>query len=331
MRAVEADKFGGGWQVVERPVPTPEPGQVLVRVLASGICYTDVHNLHNPAYGATFPRIPGHEFSGEVVQVGNEVAGVEVGQLVGVQWTQGTCRTCFWCLTGREEKCAQALRTGGSIDGGHAEYAVAYADGIQPLPRGLDPVDAAVVMCAGYTVYSGLADIAPRAGEHVAVAGIGGLGHLAVQYAHALGARVTAVTGSQDKAHWLLENGASAVVDPDDERAMEQLAAESLDAIVACGNALPHPLLEMLAPYGRLSVCGVSDERLSLDATSLVFKKVSVFGSSHGPRSRLGEALALHGQSGARAVVETFSLDRAVEALARVQDGSLRFRAVIIP
>jgi len=331
MKAVVADRFGGGWSVVEMATPRPSRDQVLVRVLASGVCYTDVHNLQNASYGATFPRIPGHEFVGEIVEVGGALDGHVPGDVVGVQWTQRTCRACAWCLSGREEQCAHALRTGGTVDGGHAEYAVVYADGVESLPEGLEPLAAAPVMCAGYTVYSALADVAVRPGEHVLVAGIGGLGHLAAQYALALGARVTAVTSSAAKREWLRARGVHATVDPADDEAMRQLADVKVDVLLCCGNALPRELLALVASYGRIALCGVSDEQLDLDVTSVIFKKLAVFGSSHGPRPRLREALDLHALSGATSKVVPFALDEAPEVLQRVKAGSVDLRAVFVP
>lgn len=331
MKAVVAAEFGGGWTVAEVPDPKPAEGQVLVRVLASGVCYTDVHNLENTAYGSTFPRIPGHEVVGEIVELGPGVETFARGEIVGVQWTQGTCRSCRWCLTGREEQCDAALRTGATVDGGHAELALAWVDGLERLPTELDPIEAAPVMCAGYTVYSGLADLDPAPGEHVVVAGIGGLGHLALQYARAMGAETTAVTSSAQKRGLLHELGADHVVDLPDQAAVDQLRAHGIDALLCCGNRVPQPLLSAVVPYGRISLCGVSDERIPLDVTQLIFSKLTIFGSSHGPRGRLREALELHARSKARTLVETFSLDTAPEALQRVREGSVRFRAVLVP
>jgi alcohol dehydrogenase len=330
MRAVVADRFGGDWTVVQHPSPSPDAGQVVIDVEASGVCYTDVHNLRNPAYGATFPRVPGHEVVGRVAAIGTDVRGFEIGDRVGVQWTQGTCHTCRWCLTAREEQCDTALRTGATIDGGHAEQMVAYADALERIPPELDPIEAAPVMCAGYTVYSALADAEVGPGDHVVVAGIGGLGHLAVQYARALGAHVTALSSTPEKRHILEDLGVEHVIAGFNQA--QELRPRSVDVLLCCGNRLPtRELIRYMAPYGRIALCGVSDEDFTIGVTPAIFMKLRVFGSSHGPRGRLREALELHAKNGAQTLVETYPLDEAPRALERVAAGTARFRAVLTP
>jgi alcohol dehydrogenase len=205
---------------------------VLIKIRASGLCYTDVHQTNGDLPGE-FPRILGHEPVGEIVAVGPGVRTRHVGDRVGVPWVQASCGRCEWCLRGRPMFCANQITTGGGSAGGHAEYMAAYADATMLLPEGVSYEQAAPIFCAGYTVWSGLRWAGPQPHERIAVLGIGGLGHLAVQYAKAAGFETLAVSHSSDKNSLIRELGADEIVR--DGKGLA--AAGGADIILATGNS----------------------------------------------------------------------------------------------
>src|SRR5262249_2291342 len=198
MRATIAPSINSAWVLQEVPTPGPGPNQVLIKIRASGMCYSDVHQTRGEI-PSPFPRTLGHEPVGEIVAIGAGVTARKVGDRVGVPWVQASFGRCGWCLGARPMFCAEMLGTSMQLQGGHAEYMLSYADAMMPLPEGLSFEQAAPIFCAGYTVWSGLRWAAPQPGERVAVVGIGGLGHLAVQYAKAAGLPTPAVSHSPDK------------------------------------------------------------------------------------------------------------------------------------
>ncbi len=333
MRAVVAPRFGEAWELHERH-RDPEPGSrdVVVEVIASGICYTDVGQLHDPVYGCKFPRVPGHEPVGRVVAVGPDVGDVAVGDIVGVAYSQRWCGACRYCMLGRYEHCSACTFTGITCDGGHAELMVMDAAAVERIPGGMDPVQAAPVMCAGFTVYSGICDAELRPGERCAVIGVGGLGHLGVQYAAALGAEVIAVTNSADKVAIVKELGASHVLLSEGETAGKLLQrCGGVDVILNTANGVAPDLALGLRPYGRISLLGACQHSFPVTPTQMSFGKFKIMGSSQGPRHRLREVLQLHLRSKARVVVEDYPLDDALAAFDRVRSGVARFRAVLVP
>ena len=332
MKAVVADAFGGNWSIRELPDPEPGPDEVVVKIEASGICYTDIQQLMNPNYHGTFPRVPGHEPVGVIVARGASVDSLELGTRVGAAYVQRWCGACAHCEKGRYEHCAAISATGVSIDGGHAELMVAHAASLEPIPPDIDPAEAAPIMCAGYTVYSGIKDCALEPGERCAVIGVGGLGHLAIQYATALGAEVVAVTRDTSKEPLLRALGAASVVVPTDGKVGHALREiGGVDVMLHTANRAETELLKGLRPYGRLSLMGVTSDAVAASAQDMVFGKLTIVGSSQGPRTRLREVLELHARSGAKTAVERYSLDDALSGFARVESGSARFRAVLTP
>ena len=239
--------------------PEPGPNQVLIKIRASGMCYTDVHQTRGEI-PSPFPRTLGHEPVGEIVAIGAGVTARKVGDRVGVPWVQSSCGRCEWCLRGKPMFCAEALGTSMQLAGGHAEYMLAYADATMPLPEGLSFEQAAPIFCAGYTVWSGLRWAAPQPGERVAVIGIGGLGHLAVQYAKAAGFRTIAVSHSPDKDRLIRELGADEVV-----RDGTGLAgAGGADIVLGTSNSMDAMAdsIRGLRPDGRLVIMGAEAKPL---------------------------------------------------------------------
>lgn len=333
MRAVVAPRFGESWEVRKKHQdPDPGPRDVVVRIVASGICYTDVGQLHDRVYGCTFPRIPGHEPVGRVVALGSQVSTLALGDLVGVAYCQRWCGVCRYCILGRYEHCTACSFTGITVDGGHAELMVVDAGSVEKVPHGMDPVQAAPVFCAGFTVYSGICDCQLRPGERCAVIGVGGLGHLGVQYAAALGAEVVCVTNSEDKVPMLKELGAAHVLVSGGKTAGEVLKRiGGVDVILNTANGVAPDLVLGLRPYGRISLLGACQHSFPVTPTQMSFGKFTIMGSSQGPRNRLREVLELHQRSGSRVIVEEYELDDAVAAFERVRTGAARFRAVLVP
>jgi alcohol dehydrogenase len=314
---------------VLQEVPTPEPGpnQVLIKIRASGMCYTDVHQTRGEI-PSPFPRTLGHEPVGEVVAVGAGVTARKVGDRVGVPWAQSSCGRCEWCLRGKPIFCADALGTSMQLAGGHAEYMLAYADATMLLPEGLTFEQAAPIFCAGYTVWSGLRWAAPQPGERVAVIGIGGLGHLAVQYAKAAGFHTIAVSRSPEKDRLIREFGADEVV-----RDGEGLArAGGADIVLGTSNSMDAMAdsIQGLRPDGRLVLMGFEHKPLAVSPVDLIMKRIKIIGSQQNGREYLHEALALAASGKVRVATETYRLDEIGKAYERVEKGQVRFRAVVM-
>jgi len=327
MRAAVVPQVSGRWQVKEWPVPKAGPNQVVIKIGASGLCYTDVHITlgHIPTQ---FPRVLGHEPVGEIVEVGPGVASRKVGDRVGVGWVQRGCGRCEWCLRGKKELCPNAISTGIGLEGSHAEYMLAYADATMLIPSGLSYEQAAPIFCAGYTVWSGLrlADAKPH--ERVAVVGIGGLGHLALQYAKAAGFETVAITRSKDKDKMIRQLGADDVVEDG-----EQLAARGgADVLLATSNSwsTTADAMKAMRPDGRVILMGVGQEPLHYPP-QLMFKRVRLMGSTQNGVEYLYEALDYAAKGKVKVMTEIYKLDDIAQAYERVASGQVRFRAVITP
>jgi dehydrogenase len=327
MKAVVVPAVRARWEVKEIPTPDPGPNQVLIRIRASGLCYTDVHITHG-AIPTQFPRTLGHEPVGEVAAIGVGVTTRRVGDRVGVPWVQASCGRCEWCLRGQKMFCANSVGTGVQTQGSHAEYMLAQADATVLLPEGLSYEQAAPIFCAGYTVYSGFRLAAPRPTDRVAVVGVGGLGHLGLQYAKATGHHTTAVTHSTDKEKQLRELGADAVVS--DGAALQK--AGGADVILATSNSFDAVTdsIQALRPDGRLVLMGVDAKPLSVP-TSIMWVRGRIIGSSQNDPAHLYEALQLVASGKVRVVTETYRLEEIGRAYDRVAEGKVRYRAVVVP
>lgn len=327
MKAAVVPSAGSRWQLEEVPSLDPGPNQVLIEIHASGLCFTDVHQTRGVLPGP-FPRVLGHEPAGEVVAVGPGVTTRKVGDRVGVPWVQASCGRCEWCLRGRPMFCADQLCTGIHLGGGHAEYMLAYADATMLLPDELSYEQAAPVFCAGYTVWSGLRRAEPKPHERVAVVGIGGLGHLAVQYAKAAGFETIAVSHSPDKDRMIRALGADEVVR--DGKGLA--AAGGADVILATSNSndAMADALQGIRPDGRFVLMGVDTTPLALPGSALIQTLAKIVGSQQNGREYLYEALDYVAKGKVKVLTETFPLDDANTAYDRVVEGSVRFRAVLV-
>ena len=328
MKAAVVPKIGGKWEVKEVPTPHPATNQVLIKMHASGLCYTDVHITEGHVPTGAFPRTIGHEPAGEIVEVGEGVTSRKIGDRVGVPWFQASCGRCEWCLRGKPMFCAQMIGTGIGIQGSHAEYMVAYADATMLLPDGLTYEQAAPVFCAGYTVWSGLRWANPKPHERIAVVGIGGLGHLALQYSKAAGFETIAITHSKDKEELAHKLGANVVVS--DGQGLR--GAGGADVILATSNSYKAAAdtLRGLRPDGRLMFIGGSDEPFTIPSPGeLLFNRHRIIGSSQNGREYLYEALDYVAKGKVKVMAETFPLDDIADAYEKVANGNVRFRAVI--
>jgi alcohol dehydrogenase len=325
MKAAVVPEVHGKWQLKDVPAPKPGSDQVLIKMHASGICYTDVH-MTEGILPARFPNTLGHEPVGEIVELGQNVTTRKIGDRVGVPWVQHTCGRCEWCQRGKSLFCSEQIGTGVNIAGGHAEYMVAYADATQLLPEGLQYEQAAPIFCAGYTVYSGLRIAEPKPHERIAIVGVGGLGHLAIQYAKVCGFETIAITHSKDKEELAYKLGADVVVS--DGKGLKK--SGGADVILATSNSYKATgdTLKGLRPDGRLVLMGISDEPLIVTG-HLLTNRGRIIGSVQNDREYLYEALDYVAKGKVRVMTETFPLDEMNTAYDKVAKGELRFRAVL--
>lgn len=325
MKAAVVPAVNAKWEVKEWQTPKAGANQVVIKIHASGLCYTDVHITHG-VIPTQFPRVLGHEPVGEIVEVGPGVDSRKIGDRVGVGWHQKGCGRCEWCLRGKKELCPSAITTGIMLQGSHAEYMLAYADATMLIPDSLSYEQAAPIFCAGYTVWSGLRLADPKPHERIAVVGIGGLGHLALQYSKASGFDTIAVTTSKDKEKMIRDLGADTVV----ENGENLKAAGGADVLLATSNswAATADAAKGMRPYGRVILMGVGSEPLNY-TPELLFKHVRLMGSSQNGPEFLYEALDYAARGKVKVVAETYKLDQIAKAYDRVAEGKVRFRAVI--
>jgi alcohol dehydrogenase len=327
MKAAVVPAPNGKWEIRDVPEPKPGPNQVLIKLRASGICYTDVHQTQGALPG-NFPRILGHEPVGEILAVGAGVTSRKVGDRVGVPWLQASCGRCEWCSRGKPMFCAQQIGTSGEAPGGHAEYMLAFADATALLPEGLSYEQAAPILCAGYTVWSGLRWADPQPGERIAVVGIGGLGHLAVQYAKAVGFETIAISRSPDKDKLIRQLGADEIV----RDGQGLVGVGGADVVLGTGNstAAMADTIQGLRPDGRLVVMGFEAKPLQVSPADLITRRIRILGSIQNGREYLYEALDIVAKGKVRVMTETYRLDEIHRAYERVEKGQVRFRAVIV-
>ncbi len=336
MRAAVVRKFGAPLVIEERPIPEPGPGQVVVRMEASGLCHTDIHAAQGdwPVKPAP-PFVPGHEGVGIVHAAGEGVTSPQVGQRVAVPWLGYACGVCEQCLTGWETLCLKQQNTGYSVDGGFAEYFLAEAAFAAPVPDGIDPVDAAPLTCAGVTTYKAVKVGNVRPGDLVAISGIGGLGHLALQYAKISGGTVAAIDITDEKLQLAKDLGADLVIDARIEDPATVLHAHG-GASVAVGLAVDDKSFATayagLRRGGRLVLVALpAAGTLQIPVFDTVLNGTSVIGSIVGTRADLATVFALHRPGRTRVVSETRPLEAVNESIDEVLHGQARARLVLQP
>jgi D-arabinose 1-dehydrogenase-like Zn-dependent alcohol dehydrogenase len=336
MKAAVIPELNGRWELRDIPTPRPGPGQLLVRVHASGICFNDVLATQGVIpFPDISPAVTGHEPAGEVVEVGAGVTTRAVGDRVGTTWVQATCGRCDYCrlnlpISGQAAlNCAAPATTGFTVPGGHAEYMVVAASGTVLIPDGVSYGLAAPMLCAGYTAWCALRQGDPKPHERVAVLGIGGLGHLALQFARAGGFETVAITHSPDKHDLARSLGADIVV----ANGAELLEAGGADVILMTGSSFPAAAdaLEGLRIEGRLVLAGIDpNESFSLVPDSPFFaQRQRIIGSTHNGLQYLTEALDLVASGKVTPMIESFPKEQVADAFDKVSKGAVRFRAVV--
>ena len=331
MRVAQVGRAKGAFEIVERPLPTPGPGTVRIAVQACGICHSDVITKEGLFPGLTYPRVPGHEVAGVIDAMGADVTNWQVGQHVGVGWSGGYCGKCDPCRRGDLFACLTNQVTGISFDGGYGTHMIAPTSAVARMPDELPPVDAAPLMCAGITTFNALRNCGARSGDVVAVLGLGGLGHLGVQYAARMGFHTVAIGRGSDKAALAKQLGAAVYIDTkaqDPSAELQRLGgAAAILATATSGEAMA-AVQGGLAIRGTLVVVGVP-ESLSVTALPLILGRRSIAGWASGTAIDSEDTLTFSVRQGVRSMNETFPLDRVEEAYARMLSGDARFRVVL--
>jgi len=332
MKAVQVTK-PNVLELVEREIPVPGPHQVRVKVEACGVCHSDEFVRSGGFPGVQLPRIPGHEIAGKVDAIGVGVTAWKEGDRVGVGWHGGHCFQCDACRRGLFLNCVAAKITGVSHDGGYAEYAVVPAESVARIPEGLSAVDAGPLLCAGVTTYNALRNSGARPGQTVAIQGIGGLGHLAIQYAARMGFRTVAISSGPDKAKLARELGAHEYIDTKQVAVAEGLKAlGGADVVLATA---PHAsaiqaTVTGLTSRGKLVIVAAPYEPMQLSAMPLLSGK-SISGWPSGSAIDSEDTMAFSALTSVRPRTEVFELAKASEAFAKMLDNKVRFRAVLVP
>ena len=331
-KAVQVTK-PGTLELVERPIIEPAFGQVRIQVEACGICHTDVATVTGIYPGLTLPRVPGHEVVGRIEALGSGVSKWKIGQRVGVGLIAGEDRVCEPCRRGDIVNCQNPVVQGVTMDGGYAEVMIAEARGIASIPDELSSAEAAPLLCAGITTYNALRNAGLRGGDLVAVQGIGGLGHLGVQFARHMGFHTVAIGRGREKEKLAKDLGAHVYIDTtvDDAAAVLQRmgGARAILATATSGGALG-PLVSGLSARGKLIVVGVPQDPIQLNAFPLVFGGRSIYGSLTGTPIDNEDTLAFSVLENIRPMIETVPLEQAADAYARMMQGKARFRMVLV-
>ena len=332
MRAAQVVVAKGPFEMVERGIPEPGRGLVRVKVQASGICHSDSLTKEGLWPGIQYPRVPGHEVAGVVDAIGDGVAEFKVGERVGLGWHGGHCGQCASCRRGDYVTCQRGQIPGITFDGGHADYVVAPAAALARIPDGLTAAEAGPLMCAGITTFNSLRHAGARSGDLVAVLGIGGLGHLGVQFAARMGYETVAIARGRDKEALARQLGAHHYVDSSTQDPAKELqalgGARVVLATVTSGKAMT-AALGGLAIDGSFVVLGAAHEAIEVSPLLLISGRRSVKGWPSGTSADSQDTLAFSARNGVRPMNELFPLERAAEAYERMMSGKARFRVVL--
>eukprot|EP00540_Astrosyne_radiata_P020608 CAMPEP_0116850974 /NCGR_PEP_ID=MMETSP0418-20121206/16456_1 /TAXON_ID=1158023 /ORGANISM="Astrosyne radiata, Strain 13vi08-1A" /LENGTH=337 /DNA_ID=CAMNT_0004482927 /DNA_START=149 /DNA_END=1162 /DNA_ORIENTATION=+ len=329
-KAAVVKEAGAKFEIVEKEIPT---GQVLIKVAACGICHSDKFAVHGWMPGITFPHIPGHEVIGTVAAVGDGVEWPPVGMPAGVGWHGGHCMFCGTCRRGNFKLCEKETVAGITADGGYQEYMLCHWTGVVELPEGIDPVAAAPLLCAGLTCFNGIRiQDNLHAGDLVAIQGIGGLGHLGIQFAAKMGYRVAAISSSDSKKELAMKLGAHYYINVSEKPASEQLQAlggASLIVATAPSSKSMEDLVNGLGPDGRLLLAGADAEKLAVSPLQLIPKRAHICGANSGIATDAADTVKFATLNGVESMNEVYSLDQVQEAYDHMLSGKPRFRVVL--
>ncbi len=332
MKVAQISKPGGDFEVVERNIPNPNAGQVRIKVQACGVCHSDVLTKEGLWPGIQYPRIPGHEVAGVVEEVGAGVTAWKEGQRVGVGWHGGHDNTCRECRRGDFINCRNAKICGIDYDGGYQQYMIAPVEALAAIPDSLTDVEAAPLLCAGITTYNSLRHSGALPGDLVAVQGVGGLGHLGIQFASKFGYRVAAISRGSQNAALAKRLGANLYIDTQATNAVEELqklgGAQVILATAPNSKAMS-ALIDGLAPNGTLMVIGAAPDAIEVTPIQLIAGSRTVQGWASGTPADSEDTLNFAALSGVRPMIETYPLEKAEEGYARMMSGKAEFRVVL--
>jgi len=332
MRVAQVPKGGADFQIVEREIPKPGARQVRIKVQACGVCHSDVLTKEGIWPGIQYPRVPGHEVAGIVDEVGAGVSEWKTGQRVGVGWHGGHDGTCLSCRRGDFRNCRNQKIAGISYDGGYQQYMVAPAEALAAIPESLSAVEAAPLLCAGITTYNALRHSGAMPGDLVAVLGVGGLGHLGIQFANKFGYKVAAIGRRSENAALAKKLGASVYIDSKATNAAEELqklgGAQVILATAPSSKAMSE-LVDGLGPNGKLMVIGATFEPIEVTPMQLISGSRTIQGWAAGTPADSEDTLRFAELSGVRPMIETYPLEKAAEAYARMLSGKAQFRVVL--
>jgi D-arabinose 1-dehydrogenase-like Zn-dependent alcohol dehydrogenase len=332
MKAAQISKPGADFEIVEREVPQPTAGQVRIKVQACGVCHSDVFTKEGWWPGIQYPRVPGHEVAGVVDEIGAGVTEWKKGQRVGVGWQGGQDNTCRACRRGDFGNCRNLKIPGISYDGGYQEYMLAPVEALVPIPESLSDVEAAPLLCAGITTYNALRHSGAYPGDLVAVQGIGGLGHLGIQFANKFGYKVAAIGQGSENAALAKKLGANVYIDSKATNAAEELqklgGAQVILATAPSSKAMS-ALVDGLGPNGKLVVIGATTDPIEVTPVQLITGSRTIQGWASGTAADSEDTLNFAELSGVRPMIETYPLEKAGEAYARMMSGKAQFRVVL--
>jgi D-arabinose 1-dehydrogenase-like Zn-dependent alcohol dehydrogenase len=332
MKVAQIAKPGSGFQIVEREIPEPGAGHVRIKVQACGVCHSDVLTVEGGWPGLEYPRVPGHEVAGIVDEVGDGVSAWKKGQRVGVGWHGGQDNTCRECRRGDFRNCQNLKICGISYDGGYQEYMIAPVEALVPIPESLKDVDAAPLLCAGITTYNALRHSGALPGDLVAVQGVGGFGHLGIQWANKSGYKVAAIGRGAENASLAKKLGAHVYIDSAATNAAEELqklgGARVILATAPNSKAMSE-LINGLGPNGELMVVGATVDPIEVTPLQLINGSKTIQGWASGTPADSEDTLRFAELSGVRPMIETYPLEKAAEAYARMMSGQAQFRVVL--
>ena len=334
MRAVQVREPNAPLELVEREMPEPAPRQVRIKVEACGVCHSDCLVVEGTFPGVRYPAVPGHEVAGRIDKVGPEVTTWRLGQRVGVGWFGGNCGTCPPCRRGDFISCRYLKVPGIHYDGGYADYMIAPIEALAAIPDELEAVAAAPLLCAGITTFNALRHSGARAGDLVAILGIGGLGHLGVQFAAKMGFHTVAIARGKDKEKLALELGAHRYIDSQAEDAasvLTELGGAKVILATATSAKAMTPLMDGLGIDGTLLVLGASPESIEVSPLHIIGERRGIRGWPSGTSIDSEDTLRFSALTGVAPMIETMPLTKAPEAYARMMSGKARFRMVLVP